>query len=860
MDRFTEQRAERAVDGIYSVAINLHNFHEGASYFGIRCGAAARRFRVVVHRMDAIVPPDGGKHHGEVCPGVWVYHFYDVPATASGGGGVTFHVEKHEGDVDLVTRHGQAPVKLVPPFKYMGADEYEGSISLCNIKPGERLYLGMLGGDHCASYEVFATPLNASTPCEEPLHAPLHAGAQAQALIVDKIAFGSCNAYAWQDWSIALDAHEMQDNFIFELQTRSSALRLNGLSVSLFIDEIPLSRVSEIVAHTAHDGIYAISLSSHDFEPIAGQNRRLFFGVKCGSLPVRYQVVTHLMHSEIHAEEIAHGEACPGDWIYHSIALDEHLAHMTPYSSLVAARSAANARLGVGTSSSHRRRMVSTGDTSSSTHLLVVVEKVVGSMAIRPEFNQAPLVLVPPYKYMHEEEGHSELTICNVSRFFNHDPVFKYHLGIVGSKHCAHYGLTVEPFTGDCHHGMPAAHRRTRSRSLASSSSESAEDTSHIGPDKHGALYCSGAENACALSIRHYTYGSCTELARHVPFTFELTREQLNSNLVVVVADLNDADYSSSLSLTLYHGSGTHEALVDSAMPLASTQAGRARLFSVGLDAFTLQSKVCNRANCSQAGVETFSLVVGCAATPVRFSVLVEVVDLPLEPEVPVHGEVCPGSWMYHKLPGVARGEAVRFTLHVHEGNAYYAMVRWDAPPSFASCNKNEVELSEVDSSAPASIELCPAGDSADDAADAYIGIFGGLSCAIYTLEATAFELDSGATCASSHTVIGGPCLGETSLKSEGIPAGSIVPIFLGAFFGGSVLVFAVWAMIVSRRAEEGRPARTIKNLLHFVRPQLTMPIDAPVGQSAPPSVPPSPPPSAEGEEAKLSSAGGLHI
>ena len=161
MDRFTEQRAERAVDGIYSVAINLHNFHEGASYFGIRCGAAARRFRVVVHRMDAIVPPDGGKHHGEVCPGVWVYHCYDVPATASCGGGVTFHVEKHEGDVDLVTRHGQAPVKLVPPFKYMGADEYEGSISLCNIKPGERLYLGMLGGDHCASYEVFATPLNA---------------------------------------------------------------------------------------------------------------------------------------------------------------------------------------------------------------------------------------------------------------------------------------------------------------------------------------------------------------------------------------------------------------------------------------------------------------------------------------------------------------------------------------------------------------------------------------------------------------------------------------------------------------------------------------------------------------------------
>ena len=48
-------------------------------------GAAARRFRVVVHRMDAIVPPDGGKHHGEVCPGVWVYHYYDVPATASGG-------------------------------------------------------------------------------------------------------------------------------------------------------------------------------------------------------------------------------------------------------------------------------------------------------------------------------------------------------------------------------------------------------------------------------------------------------------------------------------------------------------------------------------------------------------------------------------------------------------------------------------------------------------------------------------------------------------------------------------------------------------------------------------------------------
>ena len=54
--------------------------------------------------------------------------------------------------------------------------------------------------------------------------------------------------------------------------------------------------------------------------------------------------------------------------------------------------------------------------------------------------------------------------------------------------------------------------------------------------------------------------------------------------------------------------------------------------------------------------------------------------QLILVPDVPVHGEVCPGNWIYHRtlIPDIAQyhdAEGVRFKVHVHQGDVYY-MVR----------------------------------------------------------------------------------------------------------------------------------------------------------------------------------------
>ena len=80
-DRKTDHKAMRAIDGMYALAINRHNFHEGTTYISMHCegvGAASRRFRLVVYQIEEFLTLDR-EYHGEVSPAEWVYHSYTVP-------------------------------------------------------------------------------------------------------------------------------------------------------------------------------------------------------------------------------------------------------------------------------------------------------------------------------------------------------------------------------------------------------------------------------------------------------------------------------------------------------------------------------------------------------------------------------------------------------------------------------------------------------------------------------------------------------------------------------------------------------------------------------------------------------------
>ena len=94
-------------------------------------------------------------------------------------------------------------------------------------------------------------------------------------------------------------------------------------------------------------------------------------------------------------------------------------------------------------------------------------------------------------------------------------------------------------------------------------------------------------------------------------------------------------------------------------------------------------------------------MVIRCVDSSVRFRVIALQTVLALTPGVPVHGEVCPNNWIFHRLfipdsPKIHDAGGVRFRVHVHEGDVYYLLSRWSKPPGFAACNENEAPMTGV--------------------------------------------------------------------------------------------------------------------------------------------------------------------
>jgi hypothetical protein len=134
----------------------------------------------------------------------------------------------------------------------------------------------------------------------------------------------------------------------------------------------------------------------------------------------------------------------------------------------------------------------------------------------------------------------------------------------------------------------------------------------------------------------------------------------------------------------------------------------------------------------------------------IKFSVLPSSIKHVLHENEPVRGEVCPELWTYHKLQ-VDSGRRMRFTVTVHKGEIYYIMSRWNHMPSFAACNANEMLMS---GRPIGSIDLCDSGADAETSAG-YIGLYGGSSCAVYTV--VALPLPDDIACRNTTTGICSP-------------------------------------------------------------------------------------------------------
>lgn len=239
-----------------------------------------------------------------------MYHYVELPETDTEAGSLVAHIVKHTGDVDIVARHGYLPVKLVPPYEYMGEDEEVHDTLICGCYPGERIYIGMLGGTHCASYEIAVSRYTSNETCTETAHMVHEETSDGLVeLECGKMQLGSCDANGWFDHSVEVTQHmlDVSDNLVFETELLYSATNLEAISLHLFKGSIPLDRLTEITATSSDSGTYSIAIPSTDL-----QLDTYYLSIKCGAQAQRFRsVVFEVRGGLVGIGDAVHGEVCP---------------------------------------------------------------------------------------------------------------------------------------------------------------------------------------------------------------------------------------------------------------------------------------------------------------------------------------------------------------------------------------------------------------------------------------------------------------------------------------------------------------------------------------------------------------------
>lgn len=135
----------------------------------------------------------------------WVYFEYTVPNdTVANATHVRFSAVKYSGDVSLIARADERPVRLIYPYTVVEESTETAAVETCGVEPGQVVYLGVRGGDHCAAFEVevetYTDGDGVTYNCtEEPEEFPGSSDKQgvARPLEPGVWEYGSCEAGAW---------------------------------------------------------------------------------------------------------------------------------------------------------------------------------------------------------------------------------------------------------------------------------------------------------------------------------------------------------------------------------------------------------------------------------------------------------------------------------------------------------------------------------------------------------------------------------------------------------------------------------------------------------------------------------------
>ena len=485
-DRQTEHSSTTASgDGLYSVAVSAHDIHQGTYFVSIRAETDVTvPFRMVVLKVHAELTV-GVTQHGELCPNEWLYHTFSHGASAGSGSddsnrrrlgssyygssyGTSYYgaaddddddgghgtasgthlrlkLYKYSGDFYYLPAHEHAPIKLVPPYGYLGAEAgvmEEAEIHLCNLETGTH-YLGLVGGSACSAYDIVAeTFTDADAECHELNHHAHHEATEGvSALVFDHFSYGRCSPGEWVDFYVNVSEADLSANLVFEIIDRAApgvndphALRVSLFEPSLVAASashsepaaagVPIDRNTEIFSDYAGggDGIFSLTVSAHRL-PTAGP---LFLGVQCTteSRDVSFRAVVMRVESELALGHKQHGEVCPGGWVYFHYAVDP---------------------------------------ADVGRDLVFTVEKYEGDFSAKFQHEYAPVRLIYPYSVVAEEDEFVTLHACDVEA---NDHLY---VGVKGGEHCAVFDILAhfanETATGGAcneeegaYHGGSSAH------------------------------------------------------------------------------------------------------------------------------------------------------------------------------------------------------------------------------------------------------------------------------------------------------------------------------------------------------------------------------------------------------------------
>jgi hypothetical protein len=360
----SELFALKSVDGTVSLAVptSMIQVDAKAVFLSVRCGASAVRFKTVA----LVLPAELFKSKlsfGEVCPGNWMHFTSVVPEDMSAGSHVRFDVTKYEGAASFIGRGGDRPLRLTYPYVVtasLGVEETT-SIYVCNLEPGEKAYLGVKGGSHCASFSITPhfydisddTHDDGSGGCSEEVNAVATIQGQEDETIEfldGNYLYGHCDGDGWAKRSFqkTITPDTEPTNLLIEVDMLDDdqfpgVLDAQAISVYMFSSPTPpaLSEREGSYAAKSESAISNVHAISANYIAMTKAVRSLSLNnatasgtsiaVKCSGSRgrVRFRVLLHTLHAGLSLGHRYHSQVCPLGWVYHYVDLrsEESEAH-----------------------------------------------------------------------------------------------------------------------------------------------------------------------------------------------------------------------------------------------------------------------------------------------------------------------------------------------------------------------------------------------------------------------------------------------------------------------------------------------------------------------------------------------------